>query len=315
MPKDVLHLEEYTWAEPSEGQLLVKVRASGVNLADQLIVRGYYPGISTPLVPGLEAAGEVVAVGPGSTFAVGDQVMGITTFAEGLGSFADYAYIREPTAARIPSTFSDEEAAGFVLGFRTAYTGLVERVPVEAGQVLAVLGAGGSSGSATVILGKALGATVIAVAGTDAKLEFCTKIGADHGVNYRTADVGAELKRLTDGKGVDVIFDLVGGETGTQALQGISERGRVAVVGYASGSFLTVDPLDVLLRNYAVVGVYAGGFTPEEEAAATRQLVDMAERSDIHPPISVEYSFDEVPEAIESLQSGSPAGKTIIRMS
>jgi NADPH2:quinone reductase len=316
-PKDVMKVVRTTWSEPPEGQLLVQVRAAGVGLADVLQVRGSYPGATPPVVPGLEVAGEVVATAPGSRFAAGDRVMGITpaAMAEPHGGYSDYAYVFEAKALPIPASLSFQEAAGFVIPFRTAYQALAERVQVAPGEVLAILGAGGAVGSAAIQLGKAFGATVIAVASTADKLKFCADAGADHGVDHSEADVAAELDRLTGGAGVDVLLDLVGGELATHALQGVGRGGRVPMAGYASGSFLTVDPLDLLLRNYAVVGVYAGGTTTEEDAAAWQRLLELVDNGAIRTPIGTVSGFDEVPGVLSRLTSGGPAGKQIIDIS
>jgi NADPH:quinone reductase len=315
-PKDVMRVVPTRWPEPSEGRLLVRVRAAGVGLADVLQVRGAYPGVTPPVVPGLEVAGEVVATAPGSRFAAGDRVMGITpaAMAAPYGGYSDYAYVFEAKTLPIPASLSFQEAAGFVIPFRTAYQALVERVQVAPGEVLAILGAGGAVGSAAIQLGKALGATVIAVASTEDKLKFCADAGADHGVRSE-ADVAAELGRLTGGAGVDVLLDLVGGELATRALQGVGRGGRVPVAGYASGSFLTVDPMDLVLRNYAVVGVYAGGTTPEEDTAAWQRLFELVDEGAIRTPIGTVSGFDEVPGVLGDLASGGPAGKQIIEIS
>jgi NADPH2:quinone reductase len=316
-PKDVMRVVETTWSDPREGQVLIRVRAAGVGFADVLQVLGHYPGVTPPVVPGLEVAGEVVAVAPGSEFAVGERVMGITpaALAEPHGGYSDYAYVFEGRTLRIPAALSFEEAAGFMIPFRTAYQALTERIRMEPGEVLAILGAGGAVGSAAIQLGKALGATVIAIAGGEEKLKFCVAAGADHGVNHQEQDVAAELKRLTGGAGVDVLLDPVGGDLATRALQGVGIGGRVPVAGFASGSFLSVDAADLLMRNYAVVGVYGGGTTPEQDAVANRRLIELVEEGAIRTPVGVVSGFDEVPDLLSRLTSGGPAGKHIIRVS
>src|SRR5882757_11118446 len=210
--KDSIELQEVTWAPPLPGRLLIRVRAAGAGYPDVMMAAGQFPLLGAPPFGlGEEAAGEVVAVPAGSRFAVGDQVTGITEFLEGWGGYADYAYLREGSTIRVPAGMTDDQAGGFPIGFRTAYAGLVERAPVAAGQTLLVLGGAGSSGATALQLGKALGATVIAVAGSQDKLELCTRYGADHVVNYRTDDLTARIAEITDGRGVDLIYDPVGG--------------------------------------------------------------------------------------------------------
>jgi NADPH:quinone reductase len=316
-PRDVMRVVETTWSDPHEGQVLIRVRAAGVGYADVLQVLGHYPGVTPPVVPGLEVSGEVVAVAPGSEFTVGERVMGITpaAMAEPYGGYSDYAYVREGSTLRIPAALSFEEAAGFMIPFRTAYQALTERIRMEPGEVLAILGAGGAVGSAAIQLGKALGAKVIAVAAGEAKLKFCTATGADHTVDHREQDVAAELNRLTDGAGVDVLLDPVGGDLATRALQGVGIGGRVPVVGFASGSFITTDAMDLMMRNYAIVGVYAGATTPEQDTAAYRRLIELVDQHAIRTPVGTVSGFDEMPEVLSRLTSGGPAGKHIINVS
>lgn len=311
-PADVLRLEDTTWAAPAEGQVLVRVLAAGLGMPDVLMTGGRYPLLpSPPVSPGQEVSGEVVATAPGSRFAVGDRLMGLTAYLDGWGGLGDYAYVRESKARPIPDALTDEQAAGFLLSFRTAYAGLADRVRVRRGETLLVLGASGSSGGAAIQLGKALGATVIAVASSAEKLRFCTEAGADHVVNHREADLVEEVAARTDGRGADVIFDPVGGDLGTRALAAVARLGRVAVIGYASGAFLTLDPLDMVLRNYTAVGVFAGG-TREEDAAAYDELIRLAAERHISTPLTRVVDLDDVPKALATLHEHP--GKSVVRI-
>jgi NADPH2:quinone reductase len=314
-PMDVVQLQEVSWPDPPQGQVLVRVRTAGAGLPDLLMASGHFPLLDKPPIGlGEEAAGDVVAVAPGSRFAVGDRIMGITAFLQGWGGYADYAYVHEQSAARIPASLSDEQAAGFPIGFRTAYAGLVERASLTGGEVLLVLGAAGSAGSAAVQLGKALGATVLAVAGSAEKAAFCTRSGADHGINYKTADLTREIAELTDGHGVDLIYDTVGGDLAATAVSSLARHGRIAIVGLASGATVELNSLDMLLRNYSAVGVLAAGYTPDEDAAAWDALTDLAERKAITTPVGTVYSFADVPSMIRQ-QSSPPPGKSVVRVS
>jgi NADPH2:quinone reductase len=239
----------------------VKVLASGVSLPDLLATTGTYPPIpDVPVVLGLEAAGEIVAVPEGARFSVGDRVMGMRSiFVNGFGGHAEYAYLLEAETRPVPAHMSDEQAAGFVIGFRTAHAALVDRCAIKNGETLVVLGAAGNSGASAVQLGKALGATVIAVASNKDKLAYCKAIGADHVVNYTTDNVSDEIMAITGGRGADVIFDPVGGELSGQAVKVIAQYGRIAIVGFASGSPITLDAFDMLLREYSAIGLLAAG--------------------------------------------------------
>lgn len=311
-PGEVLTLTDTTWSGVAEGRLLVRVLVCGLGMPDVLMTRGQYPLLPEPPVfPGQEVAGEVVATAPGSRFAVGDRIMGLTSFLDGRGGLGDYAYVQEAKARPIPDTLSDEQAAGFLLSFRTAYAGLVGRVQVRSGETLLVLGASGGSGAAAIRLGKSLGATVIAVAGGDDKLRFCRELGADHVVDRLHTDVADTVHTLTDGHGADVIFDPVGGDLGTHALAAVARLGRVAVIGYASGRFLTLDPLDMVLRNYTAVGVFAAG-TAEEDTTAYDALFRLAVAGGLTTPLSRVVGFDDVPDALATLHLHP--GKTVVRI-
>jgi NADPH2:quinone reductase len=314
-PEEVIELQEMTWDEPSVGRVLIRVRTAGAGFPDVMMTAGRFPLLGDPPFGlGEEAAGEVVAVASGSRFAVGDQVMGVTGFLEGWGGYAEYAYLREQSAIGIPSGMTEEQAGGFPIGFRTAYAGLVERAPVEAGQTLLVLGAAGSSGAAALQLGKALGAVVIAVAGSQEKLEFCARYGADQVVNYRTDDMRARIAEFTDGRGVDVIYDPVGGDTAAAAVKSIARNGCIAMIGLASGTVVPVDPMDMLLRSYTAVGVLATpNDDPEAEAAVWDRLAGLAQQGAITTPVGTVYRFDEVPQMIAE-QSAPRAGKSVVRV-
>jgi len=316
-PKDVLQISEHVWGQPPEGCLLVKVDACGLGLPDMLMTMGVYPIVpAPPVTPGQEVTGKVVAVSEGSAFKAGDRVMGVTQIGGGLqfGGVSDYAYIRESQTLHVPDSLSVEEAAGFLVGFRTAYAALVQRMPVGNGDVVVVLGGAGSSGATTIAMGKALGATVIAVAGGDDKLAFCRNIGADHAISYKSGDFVQEILDLTGGRGADVIFDPVGGETGTKSLKAIARFGRYGIVGFAGGGWATLDPLDMLLRSYSAVGVYAGAYTPEEDRAAYDELFRMARQGLIRTPVGKVFDFEDAAEAIQGMASPLP-GKQIIRVS
>jgi NADPH2:quinone reductase len=301
-----------TWDPPTPGLLLIRVRAAGAGFPDVMMVAGQFPLLGEPPFGlGEEAAGEVVAVPPGSRFAVGDQVAGITAFLDGWGGYAEYAYLREQSTMRIPPGMTDEQAAGFPIAFRTAYAALVHRVPVSEGQRLVVLGAAGSSGAAALQLGRARGARVIAVAGSPEKASFCLRLGAEYAINHRTEDLASRLAEITGGQGVDVVFDPVGGDTAAQVVRAVARNGRVALVGLASGQPLPLDPMDLLLRNYTVSGVLAAPLEdPEAEAAVWADLVDLATAGAIATPVGTVYDFDDVPRMIAEQTTPGP-GKSV----
>lgn len=314
-PADVVGLQEVSWPDPEQGRVLVRVRTAGAGLPDLLMATGQFPLAGKPPVAlGEEVAGDVVAVPPGSRFAVGEKIMGITDFLHGWGGYADYAYVREQSAAHVPSWLSDEQAGGFPIGFRTAYAGLVERASLAASEVLLVLGAAGSAGSAAVQLGKAFGATVLAVVGSAEKAAFAMRFGADHAINYRTADLTRAIAALTDGHGVDLVYDTVGGDLAATAIRALARNGRIAIVGLASGATVQLNSYDMLARNYSAVGVLASGYTPDEDAAAWGALADLASRRAITTPVGTVYDFGDIPSMIGA-QSAPPPGKSVVRVS
>ncbi|MFJ9541295.1 zinc-binding alcohol dehydrogenase family protein [Streptomyces sp. NPDC101225] len=313
-PAESIELQQMTWPEPGPGQVLVRVSTAGAGYPDAMMAAGHFPLLGEPPFGlGEEAAGEVVAVPPGSRFTVGDQVTGITGFLDGWGGYAEYTYLREESTIRIPARMTLQEAGGFPIAFRTAYAGLIDRAPVNAGQVLLVLGAAGSSGGAAVQLGKALGATVIAVAGSREKLDFCIRHGADHGVNHRSEDLPTRVGELTGGRGADVIFDPVGGGTALAALQAIARDGRLVLIGLASGEPVALDAMDMLMRNYSAVGVLATPKDTAAEAAVWDRLADLTDRGAIRTSVGHVYDFQDVPEMIAG-QTAPGAGKSVVRI-
>jgi NADPH2:quinone reductase len=313
-PAEALALRQTTWGEPEEGKILVKVSAAGVSGADLLMVKGLHPAIQQlPIVLGLEASGEVVAVPEGSKFSVGDRVMGMSSFFEGRGGFAEYTYMSEQ-AQLIPARLDDQQAAGFVLAFRTSYAALVARCGLKSGEYLVVLGAAGDTGAAAIQLGKAIGATVIAVVSSDERGVFCQRLGAEHVINYKQAKVDEEIFHLTQGHGADVVFDVVGGEVAGQALKTMARFGRFAVLGFASGSFVELNPIAMLEGNYSAVGVAAdNNWSDEEESVASEFLLARVTQGALTVPALPAISFSDLPEAFAQVEAGT-LGKTILRV-
>jgi NADPH2:quinone reductase len=314
-PLDAVELQDLKWDEPAPGHVLIRVRTAGGGYPDLMMAKGDYPLTGEPPIGlGEEAAGEVVAVPPRSRFKVGDTVTGITAFLDGWGGFADYAYVREDSAISVPAGMTDVQAGGFPIAFRSAYAALVERGPLTAGQTLLVLGAAGSVGSAAMQLGKALGATVIAVVGSQEKADFCARYGADHVLNHRTDDLTARIAELTGGHGVDLIYDPVGGDTAALALKSLARGGSILLIGLASGSLAPLSPMDLLLHNHTAVGVLA---VPQEdpaaEAAVWGHLRDLAASGAITTPVGTVYDFAEVPQMI-ARQAAPPPGKSVVRV-
>lgn len=312
--KDVLRLEERELGEPGEGIVELRVEATGVGLPDVLMVRGNYPAVrKPPVTPGQEIAGTVVRVGPGCSAKPGDAVISMTRFAEGMGGFAERCQVHEGSLSRRPRGMSAEEAAGFWVPFHTGYVGVIQRGQLKAGETMLVLGGAGSSGSAAIQLGKALGATVIATVSSAEKVDFCRALGADHVINYRDVAIDEGVRQILGRKGVEVIFDPVGGAAYDQAVKCIARHGRVILIGYSSGTWAKVDPLNAVLRSYSLVGAFPGARTPEETRAQHEALCELAEAGKIRTPIDRVFPFEQVPDAIERVGSNRAVGKVIVR--
>ena len=312
--KQVLRLEERELPEPGDGIVELRVEATGVGLPDVLMTRGNYPAVrNPPVTPGQEVAGVVVKTGPGCSLKPGDSLISMTRFAEGLGGFAERVQVPEALTSRRPRGMTAEEAAGFWVPFHTGYVGVIQRGQLRAGETLLVLGGAGSSGSAAIQLGKALGATVIATVSSADKESFCRALGADHVINYRDIPIHEAVQQLLGRKGVDMIYDPVGGAAYDQAVKCIARHGRVILIGYSSGTWAKVDPLNAVLRSYSLVGAFPGARTPAETRAHHEALCELAEAGKIRTPIDRVFPFEQVPEAIERVGSNQAVGKVIVR--
>jgi NADPH2:quinone reductase len=315
-PEEALGIQELEIPAPGDGQVAIKVRAAGVSLPDLLMIKGQHPLIkSTPFSPGIEVAGTVSAVGNGAPFAVGDRVMTTTAYATGWGGFAEYCLADAARAVLAPSQMTDVEAAGFLVPYKTAQVALVQRAGLHQGETLLVLGATGTSGSAAIQFAKALDAQVIAVSSSSAKLEFCREIGADHVINYKTDDILDRVNELTQGKGADVIFDPVGGTLGNQASKATARRGRFLLIGFASGSWIQLDPLDLVVRDYSVVGVVSARLTPEELSRTHSEVIALAQEGRINTPVGKVFPFQDVTAALTYLTSDDLMGRVIVEIS
>ena len=312
-PIDQLRVEDMPDLVPGPGEVVLRVRAAGVNFPDALIVQNLYQFKPTPpFSPGGESAGEVLAVGEGVTrFKVGDAAIALTIW----GGFAEQVRVREDQLFALPEGMPYEVAGALLLTYGTCLHALRDRANVQAGQTVLVLGAAGGIGTATIELAKAMGARVIAAASTAEKLDLCRRLGADECINYRDQNLRDELKRLTGGQGVDVVMDPVGGDLAELALRSMAWRGRYLVVGFTDGQIPRLPLNLVLLKGCAIVGVFWGDFIRREPAAAAQdlhELVAMYRDKRIHPLISGRYTLQDAPQAIAALAERRAQGKLIV---
>ena len=313
-PTEVLELQEMELPDPGPGVLELQVHATGVGLPDALMVAGNYPAVQQPPVtPGQEVVGSVVRAGEGCSLKPGDKILSSTRFAEGLGGFAERCQVYEAQTLPIPEGMADEAAAGFWVPYHTGYVGVIQRGQLQAGETMLVLGGAGSSGSAAIQLGKAVGAEVIATVSSAEKAEFCKSLGADHVINYRETPIHEGIRELKGKSGVEVIYDPVGGTAYAQAVKCIARHGRVILIGYSSGEWPKIDPLNAILRSYSLVGAFPGARSAEETRAQHAELCAMAEAGKIRVPIDQVFDFAQVPEAIARVGDSEAVGKVIVR--
>lgn len=312
-PARDLVLEEVASPVPKKNEILLDVQAAGVNFPDTLIIEGKYqfqPPL--PFSPGSEAAGVVAAVGEkAGAFKVGDRVMALT----GWGAFAEQVAVPFYNVLPIPASMDFTTAAAFGMTYGTSMHALRQRGQLQAGETLLVLGASGGVGLAAVEIGKAMGARVIAAASSAEKLAVAKAAGADELIDYSQASLRDEIKRLTGGQGVDVIYDPVGGELFEQAVRGLAWNGRLLVVGFASGTIPQLAANLVLLKGAAVLGVFWGAFAqrqPEDNAANFRQLFAWHAEGKLKPLVSQTYPLAEAGAAIEKLGQRQAVGKLVV---
>jgi NADPH:quinone reductase len=312
-PPSSLVVEEVPSPQAGEGQVVISVHACGVNFPDTLIIEGKYqfkPAL--PFSPGAEVAGIVKEVGPGVTrFQPGDRVIGATTW----GGYAQEVLAQAERVIRMPVGMDFQAASAFLLTYGTSHHALKDRAELKPGETVLVLGAAGGVGLAAVDIAKVMGARVIAAASTEEKLAVCRQHGADETINYATEDLRERLKALTGGRGVDVVYDPVGGNLSEPALRSMAWRGRFLVVGFAAGDIPNV-PLNLpLLKGCSIVGVFWGSFMrnePERNEGNLRELVAWIHEGKLHPHIYAVYPLERAADALHDVMNRKVTGKVVL---
>jgi NADPH2:quinone reductase len=310
---DTLVVEEIPSPKAGAKQVVITVKACGVNFPDTLIIQNKYqfkPDL--PFSPGGEVAGIIKEVGEGvSHLNVGDTVIAMT----GWGGFAEEVLTDASRVFPVPPVFDFKTAATFAYVFGTSYHALKDRAQLKEGETVLVLGASGGVGLAAVQLAKVMGAKVIAAASTEAKLAVCSHYGADAIVNYSDDNWREQVKVLTEGKGVDVVYDAVGGHYAEPALRSMAWNGRYLVVGFAAGDIPKI-PLNLpLLKGCAVVGVFWGEFATRQKKdnqANMMQLFGWLMQGKIKPHISAEYPLEQAAQALNDLLERKATGKVVL---
>ena len=315
-PPEALVVDDVPEPVPGPNDVLVRVRACGVNFADALIVQGkYQEKPPLPFVPGLEVAGEIVSMGEDvAGLATGQRVVALCA----TGGYAEMVTASAAVTIRIPDEMPYETAAGFMVAYGTAHVGLEHRAGLRTGETLLVHGAGGGVGLAAVEVGKAMGATVIATAGSEDKRALARAHGARHVIDYRAGPFKDIVKTLTDGRGADVVFDPVGGRVFAQSLRCIAWEGRMLVIGFAAGDIPEVPAGLVLVKNISMTGVYWGAYRmhePEIITGSLRRLFAWYEEGALRPVISEVLPLERAAEAMGRLLGRQARGKIVLTTS
>ncbi|MGQ0544336.1 MAG: NADPH:quinone oxidoreductase family protein [Betaproteobacteria bacterium] len=312
-PPESLVVEDVPSPKAGPGEVVVSVKAASVNFPDVLIIQNKYqfkPPL--PFSPGSELAGVVKEAGEGvKAFKPGDKVIAFTTY----GAFAEEVKTEAARLLPLPEGMDFASGAAFLLTYGTSDHALRDRAQLKAGEALLVLGAAGGVGLAAVEIGKALGARVIACASSDEKLAVCRQHGADETIDYATEDLRERIKALTDGKGVDVVCDAVGGPYTEPAFRSIAWRGRLLVVGFAAGDIPKLPLNLALLKGAAVVGVFWGDFArrePKQFAESVRQLGAWYRKGKLRPHVSQTLPLAQAAEALKLMAARQVKGKLVL---
>jgi NADPH:quinone reductase len=312
-PPERLRLETFAAAPLRQGEIRVAIHAAGINFPDILMAAGEYQlKPELPFTPGVEAAGDVIEVNGAPGVAVGDRVIVRMRH----GAYADEAVVTPSQLAPLPSTFDYAEGATFLAAHGTAYHGLIDRGQLRANEVLLVHGAGGGVGLAAVEIGKMLGATVIAAASSEEKLAVAKARGADHLVLYGREPFRDAVKRITDGRGADVVFDPVGGEIFENSLRCIAWGARVLVIGFTGGIGLARTNL-VLIKGASVLGIRAGEAARKNPALGEvrlKALNEWAEAGKVRPNISHRLPLEDCAAAMRLLIDRKAIGRVALMM-
>ena len=306
-------MEEVAAPVARKDEVLIAVEACGVNFFDGLVVEGkYQTRPNRPFSPGSEVAGVVTAVGEGVTGIVpGMHVLGFA----GFGGYAEEAVVPASHVFPIPEEMSFVEAAGFLITYGTSHHALKDRARIAPGETLLVLGAAGGVGLTAVELGKCMGARVIAAASSDDKLALCRSYGADETINYSREDLRHRIKEITEGRGVDVIYDPVGGTITETALRSLALFGRHLVIGFAAGDIPKIPLNLLLLKQSSLIGVFWGAHAraaPAKNAENVAELLRWFAEGKLRPHIFASYPIERFSEALDLVMERSVQGKVVL---
>ena len=297
----------------NEDSILIKVKSVGVNFPDGLLVQGKYQlKPETPFIPGMEVAGEVIGLGSkdNTDLAVGDRIAALSQ----LNGYAEKAVVKISSTFKIPENMSYDDACALLCAYGTSHYALKQRGQLKKGETLVVLGASGSTGIAAIQIGKIIGAKVIAVASNNEKQKIAKENGADISIGYD--NLKEKLKEISAGKGVDVIFDPVGGDTFDTIARTMARKGRLLVIGFASGSIPKLAVNLALVKEFSVVGVFWGAFTraePDEYKINMIELFNWYQKGLLKPLIEESHALSEAANVLEKILARGAKGKIILK--
>ena len=300
---------------PGPNDVLIKVKAAGLNFADTLQIAGKYQSkLEPPFIPGMEVAGEILEIGQGVNrpLNVGQRVM---AFMRGGGAFAEEVLVDSEWLVPVPDEMDDIIAAGFPTVYGTSNFALKHRGNLQAGETLLVLGAAGGVGLTAVELGKTMGANVIAAAGGREKCKVAIDHGADFAIDYKSESIRDRVKDLTDNRGADVVYDAVGGDAFDQAIRAVNWEARMLIIGFAAGRIQQIPANLILVKNISVVGVVYGAQTerdPSYGASFVQEAADLFRQGRVKPHIGKTFPLSQAAKAMDALLSRSYAGKIIL---
>ncbi|QDI90495.1 NADPH:quinone oxidoreductase family protein [Salicibibacter halophilus] len=313
-PEQALSLEEVNKPENNEGHILIRTKAASLNFFDILLCQGkYQEKPPLPFTPGAEIAGIVEAVGDGSNYQVGQKVLARPALPS--GGLAEWVSVSENEVFSVPDSMSFHEAAAMYITYQTAYYALHHRGNVKRDEVILIHAGSGGVGSAAIQLGKAAGARVIATAGGPDKVQLCKDLGADVAIDYLADDFVDIVKQETNGKGADIIYDPVGSDTFDRSRKCTAFAGRLLVIGFAGGRIPEAPVNHALVKNYSIVGVHWGYFArlyEQEMVNIHDTLCSFYEEGKIKPLIYKNFSFEEVPHALNLLGDRKTYGKLVV---
>jgi NADPH2:quinone reductase len=315
-PPETLVIEEHADPVAGAGEVLVDIKAAGINFPDVLVIAGSYQvRIPPPFVPGNEAAGIIEAVGAGvNRLQPGDRVIATPSG----GAFADKCVVAEDFCLPLPDALNFEQGAGFTVTYATSYHAFRQCTRLRAGETVLVLGAAGGVGSTAVEIARAMGARVIAAASTEEKLQFAREAGAEETINYAKVSLRDAVKDLTGGKGVDVVYDPVGGELAQMALRSLAWHGRYLVIGFACGDIPEFPANIALLKEASIIGVWWGTWAsrnPRESMQNMAALATMVEAGDLKPRVTESYPLERYVDAFGAITERRARGKVVLTMS